>query len=337
MGNASLLPRIWIFLRKPAVSLALRLTVSGLLLAYLARLSAFAGIALAFSRIQPVYLLGFFLLYFLSVSLQSLRWKYLLKAWGVAREFHILFRNIMTGLFLNNFLPGSLGGDVYRLYTGGRDTGKVEAVGATIFYERLLGYGSLVTLGLIVLSIRADLARDWLFWLLLGGALLGLLTLSVLPSISAFERWAQSLMARYSLARKLRLSDWLHSFRFKVRHPGMLAGILLVSFLIQFTDIFSFRLVAAAIQLPVKLSDLLLFVPLLYLAILLPLSFNGLGVRETVFVIFSSRWGITSADAVAFSLTVFALNLAGSLVGGVIYWFDRPMPGNEATKTGIME
>jgi hypothetical protein len=89
-------------------------------------------------------------------------------------------------------------------------------------------------------------------------------------------------------------------------------------------DIFAFRLVGAAIQLPVKFSDLLLFVPLLYLAILLPLSVNGIGIRESVFVLFAASWGITSADAVAFSLTVFALNLAGSLVGGVIYWFDRP-------------
>ena len=80
----------------------------------------------------------------------------------------------------------------------------------------------------------------------------------------------------------------------------------------------------AAIQLPVKFSDLLLFVPLLYLAILLPLSVNGIGIRESVFVLFAASWGITSADAVAFSLTVFALNLAGSLIGGVIYWFDRP-------------
>jgi hypothetical protein len=305
-------------------------------LLYLVRLSAFVGIALAFSRIQPVYLLGFFLLYFLSVSMQSLRWSYLLKAWEVARDFHTLFRSIMIGLFLNNFLPGSLGGDIYRLYAGARDTGKVQAVGATIFYERILGYSSLVTLGLIVLSIRADLVQDWLLWLLLGGALLGLLTLSTLSSISAFERLAQAFMDRYSLARKLRLTDWLNSFRFKVHHPGMLGGIFLISFLIQFADVFSFRLVAAALQLPVKLNDLLLFVPVLYLAILLPLTLNGLGLRETVFVIFSSRWGVAPADAIAFSLTVFALNVAGSLVGGVIYWFDRPMPGNEITKTGIL-
>ena len=336
MEHRSRLIRVWKFLKKPAVSILLRLVISILLLAYLIRLSAFTEIALAFRRIDPLYLLAFFILYFLSVCMQSLRWKYLLKAWDVIQRFSTLFRSIMIGLFLNNFLPGSLGGDAFRLYAGGRDTGKFEVVAATIFYERVLSYGSLVTLGLIILSIRADLAQDWLFWLLLGGVFLALVSITAISTLPVFGRWMETFMGRFPFAQKLRLKDWVHSFRFKVRHPGILASVFLLSFLIQFTDIFAFRLIAASIQLPVKLSDLLLFVPLLYLAILLPLSFNGLGVRETVFVLFSSMWGITSADAVAFSLTVFTLNLAGSLVGGIIYWFDRPVLGNGITKTRFL-
>jgi len=332
MELKSSLTRIWEFLKKPVVSLVFRLVVSGLLLAYLIKLSAFTEIARAFSRIDPLYLLAFFLLFFLSISLQSLRWKLLLKAWDVEQRWVILFRSIMTGLFLNNFLPGSLGGDAFRLYAGGRDTGKVEAVAATIFYERILSYGSLVTLGLLVLSTRFDFTSDWVFWLLLGGALLALLTLSAISSLPIFERWANILTERYTFVRTLRLNDWLKSFQFKIRHPGMLTGVILISFIIQFLDVFSFRVIAAAIQLPVKLSDLLLFVPLLYLAILLPLSVNGIGIRESVFVIFASTWGISSADAVAFSLTVFALNLAGSLVGGLIYWLNRPTRDNGMNK-----
>jgi glycosyltransferase 2 family protein len=81
----------------------------------------------------------------------------------------------------------------------------------------------------------------------------------------------------------------VHSFRFKVRHPALLGVVFLLSFLIQFIDIYAFRLVAAAIQLPVRFSDLLLFVPLLYLAILLPLSVNGIGIRESVFVLSPPR------------------------------------------------
>lgn len=324
MDPNSSLSRLWGFLKKPAVSLALRVTVSVFLLAYLIRLSAFTEIARAFSRINPLYLLGFFALYFASVFFTSVRWRILLRTWDIEARLGTLFRYIMTGLFMNNFLPGSLGGDAYRLYSGGRDTGKLEAVAATIFYERVLSYASLVTLGLVALSIRADPASDLPFWFLLGGVFLVLTGLTAVSTLPAFGTWAENFVSRFPFAERLRLRDWVHSFRFKVRRPGLLVVVFLLSFLIQFTDIFAFRLVGAAIQLPVKLSDLLLFVPLLYLAILLPLSVNGIGIRESVFVLFAASWGITSADAVAFSLTVFALNLAGSLVGGVIYWFDRP-------------
>lgn len=324
MDSPVSLSRLWNFLRKPAVSLVLRVTVSALLLAYLVHLSAFSEIARAFRRINPLYLLGFFALYFASVFFTSVRWKTLLRAWDVQARLTTLLRYILTGLFMNNFLPGSLGGDAYRLYSGARDTGKLEDVAATIFYERVLSYASLVTLGLIALSTHPRHADDWLFWLILIGALIGLLTLAAVSSIPVFEQWINSLMERFSFARKLRLNDWLKSFQFKVRHPAMLISVFLLSFLIQITDVFAFSLVAAAIQLPVTLHDLFLFVPLLYLAILLPLSLNGIGIRESVFVLFAASWGIIAADAVAFSLTVFALNLAGSLVGGVVYWFDRP-------------
>ncbi|HRQ31941.1 MAG TPA: hypothetical protein PLM89_02425 [Anaerolineales bacterium] len=68
MQNDSPLVRIWEFIRKPAVSLALRIVVSVLLLAYLIRLSAFTEIARAFSRINPLMLLAFFFLYYLSLN-----------------------------------------------------------------------------------------------------------------------------------------------------------------------------------------------------------------------------------------------------------------------------
>ena len=325
MDSTLSLSRLWEFLKKPAVSLALRVTVSALLLAYLIRLSAFNEVAVAFSRINPLYLLGFFVLYFSSVFFTSVRWRILLKTWDIEARLDTLFRYIMTGLFMNNFLPGSLGGDAYRLYSGGRDAGRVDAVAATIFYERVLSYGSLVTLGLAALSIRADLASDLTSWLLLGGVFLALTGLTAVSTLPAFGKWAENFVSRFPFAERLHLKDWVHSFRFKVRQPGLLGVVFLLSFLIQFIDIYAFRLVAAAIQLPVKFGDLLLFIPLLYLAILLPLSVNGIGIRESVFVIFASSWGISTADAVAFSLTVFALNLGGSLVGGVIYWFERPI------------
>ncbi len=109
MDPSSSLSRLWGFLKKPAVSLALRVTVSGLLLAYLIRLSAFTEIARAFSRINPLYLLGFFALYFASVFFTSVRWRILLRTWDIEARLGTLFRYIMTGLVHEQLPAGQSG------------------------------------------------------------------------------------------------------------------------------------------------------------------------------------------------------------------------------------
>lgn len=267
--------------------------------------------------------------------MQVLRWQYLLKAWSIRQGFGSLWRWSLTGMFLNNFLPGGLGGDAFRVYSTSRHTGKLEDIAATIFYERILSYSALVILGLGSLGIRANYSEDWLFWLLLGFIFLGLVGVFALLTLPGFGKLVGKIAEHYPLLQKIRLKHWFESFRFKVYHPVVLAGVFFISFLIQFMEVFSFRLVAGAIQIPVQLSDLFLFVPLLYLAVLLPFSVNGIGIRETVFVFFASRWGISQAEAVAFSLTVFTLTLAGSLIGGPIYWIDKMRFKKEETKLGL--
>jgi len=328
MSNHPYLTRFKNILKNPTILFVFRVLISGLLLFFLFKLAVVEKIAQAFSHIAPAYLLLFFVLYFLGACLQALRWKYLLKAWDIQQRFGTLFRWIMIGQFLNNFFPGGLGGDAFRWYAGSRDTDKLENVAATVFYERVLSYGALVTLGLISLTLRADFSRDRLFWLLIGSIFLALVSLLAVLSLPVLGNLATRVVEHYPRLQKMGITDWLASFRFRVRQPLMLVGILALSFSIQFCDVLSYQVIANALGLPVKLSDLFLFVPLLYLAVLLPITLNGIGVRETVFVFFAAGWGITQSDAVAFSLTVFTLNLAGSLIGGPMYWFGRRRADN---------
>ena len=328
MSNYPYLTKIRNTLKNPTVLFVLRLLISGLLLFFLFKLAVVEKIAQAFSHIAPAYLLLFFILYFLGASLQALRWKYLLQAWDIQQKFGTLFRWIIMGQFLNNFFPGGLGGDAFRWYAGSRDTDKLENVAATVFYERVLSYGALVTLGLISLILRADFSRDRLFWLMLGSIFLALVSLFAVLSLPVLGNLVTRIVQHFPWLQKTGITNWLESFRFRIHQPLMLLGILAISFSIQFLDVFSYQVIANALGLPIKLSDLFLFVPLLYLAVLLPITLNGIGVRETVFVFFSAWWGISQPDAVAFSLTVFTLNLAGSLIGGPMYWLGRKRADN---------
>ena len=75
---------------------------------------------------------------------------------------------------------------------------------------------------------------------------------------------------------------------------------------------------AYALRLPVPLWYLILFIPLVHLLSALPVSFGGIGVRESSYVMFLALIGIGRHQALAFGFLWSALVLGGGMVGGVV-------------------
>jgi hypothetical protein len=59
----------------------------------------------------------------------------------------------------------------------------------------------------------------------------------------------------------------------------------------------------------------LAFTPVVAIAQVLPLSLNGLGIREGAFVLFLGPLGVAAGQAVAVGLIIYAMTLAISLLG----------------------
>ena len=78
------------------------------------------------------------------------RWKILLQGQRIGLPFSISVRLLIVGFFFNTFIPGSTGGDFYRIYKVAKgDSRLVAPVTTTVFLDRLLG---LPTLLLIVIT-----------------------------------------------------------------------------------------------------------------------------------------------------------------------------------------
>jgi glycosyltransferase 2 family protein len=56
------------------------------------------------------------LLFLLSVAAGAYQWYLLLRLQGIEMGYHACFRAYYSGMFLNNFLPGTVGGDALRVY-----------------------------------------------------------------------------------------------------------------------------------------------------------------------------------------------------------------------------
>jgi len=78
-------------------------------------------------------------------------------------------------------------------------------------------------------------------------------------------------------------------------------------------------LVGLSLGLEVSLEYYFLSVPIIWLVTMLPISINGIGVREGGFVLFFTAVGVSTADALLLSLLTFAQLLLIGLLGGVLF------------------
>ncbi|HEY7688339.1 MAG TPA: lysylphosphatidylglycerol synthase domain-containing protein, partial [Dongiaceae bacterium] len=67
-----------------------------------------------------------------------------------------------------------------------------------------------------------------------------------------------------------------------------------------------------------------LFLPVIFLLSNLPISIAGIGVREAAFVSLFGAVGASAEQALALSLSFFALGVLNNLIGGLLYLIYRP-------------
>jgi uncharacterized membrane protein YbhN (UPF0104 family) len=80
-------------------------------------------------------------------------------------------------------------------------------------------------------------------------------------------------------------------------------------------------LLGVALDLPVPWLGYFVVVPLVTLLTMLPITFNGIGVREGSLVLLLASYGVIEEQAITLGVGWFALSLSVGLVGGVIYLF----------------
>jgi uncharacterized protein (TIRG00374 family) len=256
--------------------------------------------------------------------LSAYRWKVLLRAKGVNLPTLTLFNFYMVGMFANNFLPGGLGGDAVKAWSLYRHAGFGNVAIASVFVERFCG--------ILALSALGCLAALWV--LVTGNApitALWVLATALALAVAAGMVWSirlagllRGLLARFApraiRERAITLMDTVHSYR---NDLGALGFALAISVVLQAMIALFYNLVGVALGTRVDTIYFLLFLPIITIITLLPISLGGLGPREFAMVYLFGKLGISSADVLAISLTAHVLNVALSLVGGPMLLLDR--------------
>lgn len=260
------------------------------------------------------YMVAGLLVTFGGFVLSAWRWQRVLTALEAPARLGDLVGHYMAGQFVGNFLPSTIGGDLLRISRATKTTGSSETSFASVVLERLTGWlvlPLLVLAGLIFHPSLLSLGNSSRIALLLSLGTLALL--GAVLAMAANERlagrfaqndgWTRFIGAVHLGVDRLR------------RDPRTALGVIGAATAYQLSGVLTVYLATLALDLEVPLSAVLAFAPAVAIAQVLPVSLNGLGVREGAFVLFLGPLGVPTSQAIALGLLLFTMTLVASLLG----------------------
>jgi uncharacterized membrane protein YbhN (UPF0104 family) len=291
------------------VSKYLRIAVSALLLSVIAWRTDFHVVAGRFANLNVGLWLAAVGTLVVAMLASAKRWELFARQLRFERNLLQYCAYYFIGMWFNLSLPTSVGGDVVRVWYLDGKSGRKLAAFASVFLERLNGLLVLIALacvGVLISPIRLEWWISACVWGVAGCAFVGVVSLPIA------QRWqGLPLQRRAQLRIMLDLS----------RIPRVMAGATLMSILVQLCGVVCLWLIGLALGLEVPAAYYCILGPMVSLLTLLPISVNGMGVREQSTIVFLAPLQVDAESAATLAFLWFAVSVAISLLGGAIYLF----------------
>lgn len=312
-------------MQKKHLHILIRSIISLALLAWLASLIDWPQLSGVLTRIKPAWLCLAFVWIILSMIISIFKWQLVLRAQDISLSWVKLWRAYWAGLFFNNFLPSSIGGDALRILWAGKLTDDLAGAAASVFVERVLATVGLSITGLAAsfFVVQADLPVKVLFLILIviSFALLEILIWGGVP-----KRFAQNRGRIIAFLRGLES----HGTRLKGKWRIILLVILLsVLFQVSVVGV-NYALFKALRIENIGWLAALYMIPVTSVAAMLPIGINGYGVREGAYVALMANYHVPAGTAFAASL-LFAFMVSLSSLYGAWTWLVH-YPGRSEPK-----
>jgi uncharacterized membrane protein YbhN (UPF0104 family) len=249
-----------------------------------------------------------------AVVLATMRWQRVLEALNLPSDLHTLLGHVLAGVFVSNFLPSTVGGDVLRVARLSAGNGHRQESFASVVLERLTGFVVLPFITLVALFANPSLLHlGTATHLALGLSLGTLVALVVILLVAGNSRLGARLAGHGNWLSFLRaVHIGLDRMR---RHPGEAASVLVTALAYQLAIVLAAWAGGHALGLNMGWSAAMAFVPIVAIAQVLPVSVNGLGLREGALVLLLAPLGVAAGQAVALGLLLYGMNLVVSLLG----------------------
>jgi uncharacterized protein (TIRG00374 family) len=283
-------------------------------------------------------------IWLLSQLVFVVRWSLLLKVQSINIGFWPAFRLHLLGVFYNNCLPTSIGGDLLRAgYVTTHTDKKLEAA-LSVFVDRIIGLiGMVIMAFLCYWFIPVDEQKERLtfsfnlnLWQRLNEhklILLGVVVIfaGVLIACVSIAKSRNLLSGAFRIFREkvqMVLGKMYNAIRIYCRKKFALALALLLTFCCQAIFILGLWLIGWEIGIDVHVKYYFVFFPIAWLLGALPISIGALGIWEGTLKLLFSKIAIGfDAQISTLALCHRIIWLFGSLPGVVIHLIGAHLPG----------
>lgn len=286
------------------INLILKFGVSAAALYMLSRKIDITEIQRVYRNINMLYIIASMCLYIVAQMLSTLRWSKLV---STEHGYVELLKIYYTGCFFNNFLPSTIGGDAVKAYYLYRRGGGLHSSMASVFMDRYIGLAALVMIGAVSFVSGMNLIKQtfivWFYPITIIGF--------IVASIILFRtKWAmffkQTRMFYESISQYRGMKD-------------VVADCFAISIAVQVLTVLSVYLISRSIQSGVGMLECGIFIPLINIITLVPVSVSGVGIREGAFVYLFGLTGLKTEESITISLVWFITVAAVNMVGGLFY------------------
>ena len=216
----------------------------------------------------------------------ALRWYVLLRSQGVEIPFKGVVRTVFAGAFASNFLPSTIGGDALRVISLLRYTPDRVLSVTSVIMDRALNVAATCTFLPFAWFTFGDRLFEFLTWVnRLPIAAMGI------PFLDKLMDFARHIIKRIAET----ISRWR-------RDPMSLLGAFAISWISILIIYFAFWLIGKKLGMPVTFFQLAGVEFIVYVVTLLPVSFNGFGVREVIYTTLMIELGSTPEQSAALTL-----------------------------------
>lgn len=224
------------------------------------------------------------------------------------------YQYFLVGMFYNNILPSSIGGDVARIYLLYKKSQAIYKASSIVIFERLVGSVATITISLMgaLFIFHLEGLGIFLYYIIIVASVIGVIFFIL------FNPYLISRIVRFN-----KVKQFLQAIQEFKKSQLLILKIFFFSLCYQLADIFVAFLFSRLIKIDISFVYFLVFIPLVYIITMLPITINGLGLRENLLVVLLGLVAVAPSSAVLLSLLIYLDRVTRGLVGGLfILWYS---------------